>query len=297
MSKSSDDPKPIKLKLSGSKQRTDSSNDTASANTADPSSASLSALSDSGPGPRSERTNPIQLKNPSAQADPPAPPEPSTPDALLSPLPTQVASTPPLKPLESTTSQPAEQTMHGADEHAVHQPDQNICEDPSDSPDSTPPHSLGGLLVVVALFLIVAAAATGIWYLLHSATTTANNNRTTEVSTNNPVQAVKQTIENVQGDKFEMGLNQTITNHASIQKLAADTNSRVINLRDAVTDYLQNADISGVRTGSNARIMLNGESYNINDVVDQGTGLKFIGTRNQQLRFKDRNEIVYLKSF
>lgn len=150
---------------------------------------------------------------------------------------------------------------------------------------------------MVALFLIVATAATGIWYLLDSATTTANNNGTTEVSTNSPVQLVQQTIENVQGDKFEMGLNQTTTHDASIQKLAADTNRRVINLRGAVTDYLQNADISGVRTGSNARIMLNGESYNINDVVDQGTGLKFIGTRNQQLRFKDRNEIVYLKSF
>ena len=43
--------------------------------------------------------------------------------------------------------------------------------------------------------------------------------------------------------------------------------------------------------------MLDGENYNINDTVDAATGLVFIGTRDQRLLFKDRNGIIYVKSF
>ena len=68
-------------------------------------------------------------------------------------------------------------------------------------------------------------------------------------------------------------------------------------LKQAVSIYLQSVHIGGVRTGPRARIMLNGENYDINDIVETTIGLKFIGTRNQKLLFQDPNGVTYAKSF
>jgi hypothetical protein len=68
-------------------------------------------------------------------------------------------------------------------------------------------------------------------------------------------------------------------------------------LKQAASQYLQNVHIGALRTGPRARVMLNGVNYAINDEVDSATGLRFLGTREQRLVFKDRNGTVYVKSF
>ena len=68
-------------------------------------------------------------------------------------------------------------------------------------------------------------------------------------------------------------------------------------LKQAASQYLQNVHIGALRTGPSARVMLNGVNYAINDEVDSATGLRFLGTHEQRLVFKDRNGTVYVKSF
>ena len=66
---------------------------------------------------------------------------------------------------------------------------------------------------------------------------------------------------------------------------------------DAASQFLRNVHIGALRTGNQAKVMLNGVYYAINDVVDAETELRFLGTRAQQLVFKDRNGTIYVKSF
>jgi len=68
-------------------------------------------------------------------------------------------------------------------------------------------------------------------------------------------------------------------------------------LREKVSGFLSEAEIGAVRAGEEARVMLNGTSYRIGDLVDAETGLIFVGTREQRLVFRDRNEVYYVKSF
>jgi hypothetical protein len=46
-----------------------------------------------------------------------------------------------------------------------------------------------------------------------------------------------------------------------------------------------------------ARLMLNGKNFKINEVIQPDTGLIFIGVSDQELRFKDRNGVIYVKIF
>ena len=65
---------------------------------------------------------------------------------------------------------------------------------------------------------------------------------------------------------------------------------------DAVSGFLQNAHIGGVRTGDRPKLILNGQSYNQGDLVDADTGLRFIGFRDKKLAFRDAQGVVYIKS-
>jgi len=66
---------------------------------------------------------------------------------------------------------------------------------------------------------------------------------------------------------------------------------------DAVSDFLTGAHIGGVRAGENPKVMINGQSYSMNELIDADTGLRFAGMRDGKLAFKDAKGIVYLKSF
>ena len=67
--------------------------------------------------------------------------------------------------------------------------------------------------------------------------------------------------------------------------------------RATVIAFLSEVHIDGVRSGTNPKVMIAGESYLTGDKVDEPTGLSFEGIKNGKLQFKDRNGIYYLKSF
>jgi hypothetical protein len=60
---------------------------------------------------------------------------------------------------------------------------------------------------------------------------------------------------------------------------------------------LQSIQIAGVRPVPQARLMLNGKNYKMNEVIQPDTGLIFIGVSDQELRFKDGNGVIYVKIF
>ncbi len=64
-----------------------------------------------------------------------------------------------------------------------------------------------------------------------------------------------------------------------------------------VSEYLASIHIGGVRTGERPKVIIEGVSYEVGDLLVAETGLRFAGLRNGKLAFKDENGVVYLKSF
>ena len=159
--------------------------------------------------------------------------------------------------------------------------------------------SVGTILIIAALLFILAAAAGGIWFVLGSNdSATPEEVIPLEVSPSNPIERAKATIATVPDRNIDPVLDLEPTSTIDSEAVpTADTNLAKKSSKEAISQYLQNIHIDGIRSGARARIMLNGENYNINDTVDPATGLIFIGTRNKQLLFKDSNGTIYVKSF
>ena len=161
---------------------------------------------------------------------------------------------------------------------------------------------LGSILIIAALLLILAAAGGGIWLLLSGDETTVSEEEATplEPSPTNPVERAKTTIATVPEHNLDAMLEVEATPRmpeASVQVAEELKPTQLENHKESVSQYLQTVHIGGLRTGVRARIMLDGKNYDLNDMVDDATGLTFIGTRDQKLRFKDRNGVIYVKSF
>jgi hypothetical protein len=178
---------------------------------------------------------------------------------------------------------------------------------------------IGGILIAIALLLILATAGAGIWLLLKSDTAEPVDDTTAEATVaapSNPIERAKATIDKVPhrnlDDVLETPSGSTVesevapvadvletpsgsTAESEVAPVASVAPTETV--KDRVSQYLQNVQISGVRSGARARIQLDGENYNMNDIVHEATGLVFIGTRDQRLMFRDRNGIVYVKSF
>jgi len=169
---------------------------------------------------------------------------------------------------------------------------------------------LSSILIVAAILFILAAAAGGIWFLLRS--DEPEQVEGTEIAApaaapSNPVERAKASIATVPDRNLDKALETELAPEPSTQVLAEPIAAELIavepsptipiSLKESVSKYLQNIHIGGIRTGERARIMLDGENYNINDTVEATTGLVFIGIRDQRLLFKDRNGIIYVKSF
>ena len=169
---------------------------------------------------------------------------------------------------------------------------------------------MSSILIVAAILFILAAAAGGIWFLLRS--DEPEQVEGTEIAApaaapSNPVERAKASIATVPDRNLDKALETEPAPEPSTQVLAEPIAAELIavepsptipiSLKESVSKYLQNIHIGGIRTGERARIMLDGENYNINDTVEATTGLVFIGIRDQRLLFKDRNGIIYVKSF
>jgi flagellar basal body-associated protein FliL len=177
---------------------------------------------------------------------------------------------------------------------------------------------LASILVIVALLLILGAAGGGIWYILQgdvsslteeSASTDTDPVKTTPaepapveaapVKTGfvNSIQRTKETIAEVPAAQVNDILKSEVNTKSKAEVTHHPEPAYSENHKEAVSDFLSNVHIGGVRTGVNARIMLNGQNYELNDTVYGATGLTFIGTQDQKLLFRDRNGVIYVKSF
>ena len=283
MTEESGEPKPNKLKLSSLRNQPDKQQSALEPKDSTPVSSTVAPKTDSK----------VTLRTASTQATPTpiaAKPvaEPTPPPQAKQPAPK--ATPPPLvrkSPLSISNSAPT----------SAEQPASPI---PSPPPKDGP---LGSIMIVAALLLILAAAAGGIWYLFQSDQSEPTEEAAPqEASPANPIERTKAVIDKVSDRTLDPVLEpqsapppEATAALETPEPAAGAAPTR--DLKETVSQYLQHAHIEGVRTGARARIRLNGENYNINDTVDATTGLIFIGTRDQKLRFKDSNGIVYHKSF
>ena len=292
MSEESGEPIPPKLKLSSSRNQPEKPQSARSASAPSSVNASLSAKTDASP-----------LETPST-ASKPAPVLKATPPPAEV-IPPPVKATPP--PVKLTpppqTQQPAPRT--GGSASAKINESATATTEPAEKESP-----LSSILIVVAILFILAAAAGGIWFLLRS--DEPEQLKSTEIAApaaaaSNPVERAKASIATVPDRNLDKALGTESAPEPSTQAAAEPIEAELsaietsvvipISLKESVSKYLQNIHIGGIRTGERARIMLDGENYNINDTVDAASGLVFIGTRDQRLLFKDRNGIIYVKSF
>ena len=292
MSEESGEPTPPKLKLSSSRNQPDKPQSARSASAPSSVNASLSS-----------KTDASALETPST-ASKPAPVLKATPPPAEV-IPPPVKATPP--PVKLTpppqTQQPAPRT--GGSASAKIKESATATTEPAEKESP-----LSSILIVVAILFILAAAAGGIWFLLRS--DEPEQLKSTEIAApaaaaSNPVERAKASIATVPDRNLDKALGTESAPEPSTQAAAEPIEAELsaiepsvvipISLKESVSKYLQNIHIGGIRTGERARIMLDGENYNINDTVDAASGLVFIGTRDQRLLFKDRNGIIYVKSF
>ena len=281
MTEESGEPKPRKLKLSSSRNQLDKQETAPAPQESTPQPTPVT--------PQTEVPKPKVTLRTSTPATPttttPAA-EPTPPPQAKQPAPAQ-AVPPPL------TTAPAPRISDSAP-----QPSADIAQPTASTPEKSNP--LGSILIIATLFLILAAAGGGIWYILQNDQSEATDEVSSQKnSLSNSIERAKAAVDSVP----VQALNEVIDTPAAPTPDVATNNKTTESaknpeaLKEAVSQYLQSVHIGGIRTGARARIMLNGDNYNINDTVDAATGLVFIGTRDQKLLFQDPNGVTYAKSF
>jgi hypothetical protein len=279
------EPKPSKLKLSSSLNRPDTPQN------APTDQAGFNPATSPGDVPPEEVLKTEEKQSPAPEQTRPSPPQlqsqqsPATEQAHLPPPQLSTKQTPPI-----------------VDEDTAEKIDESIQQLPQETSRTNP---LISVLIIAALLLILGAAGGGIWYILKSDQQTASGEHATAPAAaqpqtqaqapSGPITQAKETIAKVPVmDLAEIEGSETVFVPSVPEPEAAPLNEA---LKDAVSQYLENVYIGAIRTGTRARIMVNGENYNMNDIVDPNTELRFIGIRDQRLVFKDRNGILYVKSF
>ncbi|MDG2345512.1 MAG: hypothetical protein P8M62_05605 [Opitutae bacterium] len=255
----------------------------------------------------SEQPNTFKLKlsNPEAGVQP-APSIPPTPGPIVPREPLKIVarestsancnSTPPTQPVavEPNQNQANPQT---------------IAQISSPSPKS---HLLGSILFMIGICGILTAAITGIWYLLKNNTTepSAENTPAMNAATVNPIanaqvavkqtpqQAIEEIMEALDPAASTMADTPAPENEGpAVSETTLTAEASGSSLREQVSQYLQTIQIEGIRSGPQARVMLHGKNFKINEIIQPDTGLIFIGLSDQELRFKDRNGVIYVKIF
>ena len=182
---------------------------------------------------------------------------------------------------------------------------------------------IASLVIIVVMLAIIGAGGYGIWYLLKGQndevasetegtestftetvddTAPANEDKgpiatTREVISKLPArnetetEVTTSTVTNVEPKEAQLSNRSNGTEPAQTQVLSNEL------IKEQVSLFLRDVTLGAMRTGTNARVMLNGRNYNIGDVVDESTGLIFRGTKDQKLVFQDREGIYYVKSF
>ncbi|MDQ8194608.1 hypothetical protein QEH59_09235 [Coraliomargarita sp. SDUM461004] len=87
------------------------------------------------------------------------------------------------------------------------------------------------------------------------------------------------------------------TTLAATAAVSVATNNTIDSNKQMISQYLSGIHIDGLRQGDRPMIIIQGERFQVGDLVQAETGLKFDGLRNGRLAFRDQHGIVYLKSF
>jgi len=306
MSEESEEPKAPKLKLSSSRNQPEKLKSARSASATSSASASLSSKTDASPletPSTASKPAPVLKATPPPVEVKPSPVEVKPPPVEVKPPPVEVKPPPVKLTPPPQAQQPAPRTS-GSASAKIKESATAATESPKKD------NHLSSILIVAAILFILAAAAGGIWFLLRS--DEPEQVEGTEIAApaaapSNPVERAKASIATVPDRNLDKALETEPAPEPSTQVLAEPIAAELIavepsptipiSLKESVSKYLQNIHIGGIRTGERARIMLDGENYNINDTVEATTGLVFIGIRDQRLLFKDRNGIIYVKSF
>lgn len=181
------------------------------------------------------------------------------------------------------------------------------------APEATKARSSVGtsIALIIVLMLILGGGGYAVWEMFMQAEATPETSQQTATETpeqpKNPIEHAKANIDKVPvadidaitGESAEPVAPDAPENAITESKVSTppEPTAQTGDLRTSVSGFLSSTQIGMVRTGANARVMLNSESFRIGDVVDSNTGLIFLGTQEGKLVFKDRNEVTYHKSF
>ena len=166
---------------------------------------------------------------------------------------------------------------------------------------------IGSILLVIALIAILFGAGAGIWYVLSDGSEPADPATATSPQSESPSGPVTRTRDTVDAaeeratsevfDQTPSDATPEATTPAAASRPAPVAHAPAENLREPVSGFLTSVHVGGMRGGDEPRVMLDGKSYQIGEVVHPETGLTFQGTTDGRLVFQDRNGIRYLKSF
>lgn len=251
----------------------------------------------------------------------------------LKPKPTEstpaAATPPPLKPQPKASTE-VQKLATAATKDQPTPPELTASKDTLDStgteaPTSSRSNVVTSVIIILVLFCILAAAAGGIWFVLKdmgepqvtesSAAVTPPPATEPESNTGGfnlaaPINQAKESIakvpvmdlEVIEDDKETSPPSEPIIVRpqpasAPVPVSSEATAAAATSYKEAVSSFLANAYIGGVRNGANAKVIIDGRSHTIGSVVDPETGLTFLGTRDGRLVFRDGNSVVYVKSF
>ena len=264
----------------------------------------------------SEQPNSFKLKLSNPDAGGPPPPnseETGAPAPSISPTHGPIEPREPLKIVtrESTNANcrstpPTPPVAVGPNQNQANP--QTIAQIPAPPPKS---HLLGSILFVIGIFGILTAAAIGIWYLLNNTTAPlAENTSEMNAATVHPIvnaqvavkqtprQAIEEIMEELTPTASTLADTPAPENEGpAVSETTLTAEASESSLQEQVSQYLQTIQIEGIRSGPQARLMLNGKNFKINEVIQPDTGLIFIGVSDQELRFKDGNGVIYVKIF
>lgn len=229
---------------------------------------------------------------------------PTKSQAPPSPPPIEQASPPPLRKATPTLLSQKDNQAEDSSAPVVEKSLDHLERKTDRSQDT-----FSGILIIVILLLILGAAGFGIWWVLKEpadeaspAVTATKNETPATAQPSNPVQRAKETIAKVpvatvpEINTAPVSPPKTLA-PASIPTPQSAAPSEASVLQQAITQFLGDAHIGGVRTGNSPRVTIGGETYNAGDIIDETLSLSFVGIQDGRLLFKDRNGVHYLKSF
>jgi len=163
---------------------------------------------------------------------------------------------------------------------------------------------LSSILILFALIALLGGSGFGLYYILKSPAddvATADTPGTSGGSLSGPINKAKDVAAKkaalVESASPVIEADDSTDSNVDEQTVEPPDPDGSGDSKQTASDFLTNASLGGVRSGDNAKVILNGESFSKGDLVETNTGLRFIGIKDKKLVFRDANGTVYIKSF